>query len=295
MSAPTTVTASAVAAPATRTGHPEIHVADFTGAGIITARAVAGGAGPADADGASSTDHAPHLTRTPAAGQPLSVAAAGDFVYFTTWSSPLGDGTVQRVPRRGGPAETVADGLHCPVGVAADAHTLFVTTFYGALHVFPRGGTPFRIDLSAHLENPNGIVLQGTTLYVVDWTAGAVAAIDTGELGGPGSTPAVRTVLRPGSLTRPGHIAAGDGVLYVTQTGSARGLDGTIERIDLRTESPRTETLAGRLAYPTGITLHDGTLYVSTVDSRSVVALDVDDPRPVQVVSGLETPWGLAI
>ncbi|WP_182358332.1 hypothetical protein [Tomitella gaofuii] len=277
---------SPVTAPATfpsvvHTGHPDIHVADFTGAGIITARF---------------TDGTPHTARTPASGQPLSAAAAGDDLYFTTWSSPLGDGALRRMPRAGGQAETVATGLRCPVGVAADDRAVYVATFYGMLHVLPHAAAPFRIDLTERLTSPNGVALHDSTLYLVDWDAGSVAALDTGALTGPGAAPVVRTVVRPGGLTQPGHITAGDGALYVTQAGNARGLDGTIERIDLDTESPRPETLADRLPYPTGIALHDGTLYTSAVDGRCVLGIGVDGTVAADpVITGLETPWGLAL
>ncbi|GAA4823104.1 hypothetical protein [Tomitella cavernea] len=275
------VTTPATLPSAARTGHPEIHVADFTGAGIITARI---------------TDGTLHTARTPASGQPLSAAAVGDDLYFTTWSSPLGDGTLQKMPRSGGSTEAVATGLRCPVGVAADDHAVYVATFYGMLHVFPHTSEPFRINLAERLTSPNGVALHDGTLYLVDWDAGSVAALDTSGLTGPGAAPAIRTVVRPGGLTQPGHIAAGDGALYVTQAGGARGLDGTIERIDLGTESPRPETLVDRLPYPTGIALHDGTLYTSTVDGRCVLAIGIDGTAQAKpVITGLETPWGLAI
>lgn len=301
MSAPSTATTSAEYGTPPHHRRPTLHVADFTGADIVVAHP--DGAAPADAIPADRTPAARTASRGPApmtvrrfpaADRPLAVATAGDTVYYTTWSSPLGDGAVHALPRGGGESTTVARGLHCPVGIAADGTAVYVVTFYGVLHVFPHGAEPYMIDVSPHFDCPNGMALRDGTLYMVDWMAGAVRTIGLAEVTGPDSRPAVDSLIG-GGMSLPGRIAFGEDALYITQSGSARGLDGTVERLDLDAPSPRPETVASGLAYPTGVAVYGGSLYVSTVDNRSVVAIDPGSPAPVPVITGLDVPWGLVL
>lgn len=235
-------------------------------------------------------------SRLPVGDAPMAVAADGDAVYYTTWGSPLGNGAVHRMPRGGGPAAALETGLRCPVGIAVGDRAVYAITYYGMLHVYPHDGAPYTLDLSAEFDSPNGIVVHGGTLYAADWMAGAIRTVDLATVDGPDARPSVRTLVRPSDgLTHPGHLAIGDGALYVTQTGSARGADGSVERIDLRAASPRPRRLVGGLAFPTGIALDGGTLYVSEVDAHAVAAVALDMPVPVPAITALDTPWGLAV
>ncbi len=303
MSVPTTATASAEYGTPPHRRHPTLHVADFTGADIVVAHPDGAGAAPAGAvaaDGASAAHADPiapatmTVQRFPAADRPLAVATAGDTIYYTTWSSPLGDGAVHAFPRGGGESTAVGSGLQCPVGIAADETAVYVVTFYGLLHVYPHGADPYVIDLSRDFDCPNGMALRDGRLYIVDWMAGGVRTIDSARVDGPGSRPPVDHLV-DGGMTLPGRIAFGEDALYITQSGSARGLDGTVERVDLRAPAPRPETVASGLAYPTGIAVHRGTLYVATVDTRSVVAVTADGAAPTPVITGLDAPWGLVL
>lgn len=69
---------------------------------------------------------APETPRVLASGlpSPLAVAVAGEDVYFTC----VGDGSVRRVPKRGGDVDVIATGLSTPTSIVADGTHLYVAS-----------------------------------------------------------------------------------------------------------------------------------------------------------------------
>jgi DNA-binding beta-propeller fold protein YncE len=151
--------------------------------------------------------------------------------------------------------------------------------------------------------DPQGIALDGDTLYVADTKNHAIRAVDladnrvrtlagTGEQAvmfhGGGNGPST-------SLNSPWDLAVHDGTLYIAMAGFHQ-----LWRLDLATNEVRPHAGNGRerivdgpldhsqLAQPSGIATDGGKLYFTDSETSSVRTADLDPDGEVSTIVGLD-------
>jgi sugar lactone lactonase YvrE len=179
--------------------------------------------------------------------------------------------------------------------VVADSghHRLVVADLDGRVQQVVGSGEPGRQDGpldTARFHGPQGLALDGDTLYVADTENHAIRAVDLAAgtvktLAGTGEQATSRMTAGPGRLTAlrsPWDLALGDGRLYVAMAGSHQlwALDlaqGTIAPFagagpeGLR-DGPRAEA---HLAQPSGLALDGATVYFADSETSSIRVLDL--------------------
>jgi DNA-binding beta-propeller fold protein YncE len=225
---------------------------------------------------------APAMTANPSATLVATVAGpdhpldavpdpAGRTIFFTT-DGPGGP-AIMRVPAAGGAVRTVLAGapLVDPTGLAvsADGTRLFVADpGAGRILVVSRSGHTVRSLAGSVGTRPRGLDVQrlGAAQRIVftgrDPSDGAPAVLALGA--GGAKRPAVLAKGAP--LRRPQAVAiARDGVIYVSDRGLGRRLDGRVLRIAGGQVTPVARAI--RLGDPAGIALtrDDATLLVSSL------------------------------
>jgi DNA-binding beta-propeller fold protein YncE len=165
-------------------------------------------------------------------------------------------------------------------------------TTYEVLDVIGNGSRGFTTgDYSeASFDKPQGLALDGTTLYVADTNNHAVRAVDL-------STRVVRTIAGTGEQTRlrdasgpadlvalssPWDVALGDGTLYIAMAGPHQ-----IWALTLETNMIQPLIGSGReglqdglfrdadLAQPSGLFYENGMLYFADSESSSIRVADI--------------------
>jgi hypothetical protein len=115
---------------------------------------------------------------------PVPLADSGDqgialdetFVYFSSWSP----GGVHRVPKAGGPVQTLLDAGYCSyVAVFGDSVYVSVQGSPSGVYVVPKqGGTSTMIAPAAI---PYGIAADSDGVYWTEWLNGKVWMLPTGD------------------------------------------------------------------------------------------------------------------
>ena len=165
-------------------------------------------------------------------------------------SNGFDDGTVQRIPKAGGPTELLGTALEGPSALALDATHVYWMQDNGLLRVPKSGGTP-----EARGYSGGGIAVDDGSVYWTDDAKVQRAAKATLE------TPADIAVQQQNAhdlvvdathvyWASQGRFDASQASLYV---------DGSISRA-LKGGGP-TEVLAAQQHGATSVTLHDGRLY----------------------------------
>lgn len=132
---------------------------------------------------------------------PFGIGVDATHVYFTTYAKP---GAVMKVPKLGGPAVVLADGLDYPDQLVMDATDLYVTVSgSGSILRLAKDGSATATVVTG-LQGPSGIAADETTLYWCAYFGGSIARAP--KAGGP------VTALAGGAS--PYRIAAGPTAVY---------------------------------------------------------------------------------
>jgi hypothetical protein len=148
------------------------------------------------------------------------------------------------------------------------------------------------------LVAPQGLVLDGDTLYVADPGAHLVRAISLADgtvraVAGTGAQLRTRADLEAGALSSPWDLALADGALYVAMAGVHR-----LWRVPLGGGAPAPFSGSGReelrdgahdtaaLAQPMGIVAHAGALWFADAESSAVRRADLDPAGGVTTLVG---------
>jgi hypothetical protein len=109
----------------------------------------------------------------PSGGQ--GIALDETFVYFSTWAP----GGVHRVPKSGGPVQTLLDASYCSyVAVFGDSVYVSVQGSPSGVYVLPKQGGPH--TLIAPAATPYGIAADSGGVYWTEWGAGKIWMLPTG-------------------------------------------------------------------------------------------------------------------
>jgi hypothetical protein len=101
-------------------------------------------------------------------GQDLALDA--DYVYVSAFDH----GTISRVPKAGGPVETIATGQVGAYAIALAGDDVYWTNYdAGVVARAPKAGGP-TVIISASEVHPTGLAVEGGHVY---WTARAVALV----------------------------------------------------------------------------------------------------------------------
>ena len=178
------------------------------------------------------------------------------------------DGSISRIdPQSGSVVARVEPGRATAIA-AGNAGVWFVTTSHGTpavARIDPRTNTVEQI-IPVQTSTLIGIAVGAGSVWATDPYNGVIWRIH------PGANPVSRTISAGLGVTQ---IVFGDGVVW-----TANLANGTISRVDPRTNAITvTRQLAGT---PQGLTVFEGTVWVSVADATSSGALPTRDCGPVE-------------
>ena len=192
------------------------------------------------------------------------------------------------------------------VSVGTGAATTQVSLLAGTINAAGTLLSPGHADgagNAAQFNNPAGLAVSGSTLYVADYDNHRIRAID---LASPGKT--VSTLAGSGTpgyadgagstarFRNPAGLAVSGTTLYVAELNNHR-----IRAIDLASPGKTVSTLAGsgtpghadgagnaaRFRNPTGLAVSGGTLYVADQNNHRIRAIDLASPeKTVSTIAG---------
>jgi len=257
---------------------------DFDGKAPISPSGGGGGngeAGPADAGGSVIAP----------ATNPMGIFVTGGFVYFTSYATGAGDGTVSVVASLGGTVQTLASALNAPQALTVASNTVYFTLVpaagTGSVAAVPTsGGTVTSVQATA--LGALGIVNDGTNLYWTGDSSGVL--IEMVPLAG--GTP--KQLLDIGGDIHPQGLTLSGADLYVPTTGTQAAVlhglasgAGNLSPLDV--QAPQTfADVAASLT----------TVYATVDDSApngAIIAYPRGTGSPVTVATSLNHPQRLAI
>ncbi len=247
-----------------------------------------GGGGPPGTGDASVDAGASALA---AASNPMGIFIAGGFVYFTSYATGAGDGTVSVVATTGGAVQALATGQSAPQALTVAAGTVFFTlapaSGTGGVSAVPTSGgsvTPVQTGITGAY----GIVADGANLY---WTVDSSGVIvETVPLAG--GTP--KQLLDIGGDIHPQGLTIAGADLFIPTTGTQAAVlhgvttgAGNLSPLDVQTPQSFADVTASLTA-----------VYATLDDvspSGAIIAYPRGTGSPVNVASSLNHPQRLAL
>jgi hypothetical protein len=176
------------------------------------------------------------------------IAVDATYVYWSTYT----EGTIMRMPLRGGTAETLVTTTMRPMGVAVDSTRLYFTTFDGNVMVMPiGGGTPKTLIAGPPGGFATGIAVNPTTVF---W--GTFTQLLEAPISGSGS----QTVLDDQQHNVFGMAVDASDVYFTNQYG------GTLSKISLPSGIAVT-LVSGYSTYAGGVAIDDVSVYWTATQS----------------------------
>jgi hypothetical protein len=243
---------------------------------------------PADANQATCPEPG-SITTLAAAGYPAGIWSDGVNVY---WTNDWGGGSIQSVPRAGGPVTTVVGSREGPWGIVVDDTYVYWTENNGGsgqvvkAPKLPDAGTPTVIATGQIA--PRGIVFDGTNLY---WTT-----IGSGAAGGgvwtalPDADASVSPIAT--SLPLPLGIALdGHKAVYWQSYGTSDAHNGTIQKWD-----PLTSTVSMLATGQSGqfgivVSPDSSSVYWTNYDQGTVAFTSTTAAVPLAIPTIIATDW----
>ncbi|MGI9078110.1 MAG: alkyl hydroperoxide reductase [Gemmatimonadaceae bacterium] len=160
------------------------------------------------------------------------------------------------------------------------------------------GEPAFRDGMEGAFNSPQGMSIDGDTLYVADAGNHAVRTVDLGSgeirtLTGTGHQLRNTADLHTGAMSSPWDVAVADGTLYIAMAGvhqiwSVELDTGTGMR---HSGSQREDIVDGQhfdaaLAQPMGVLAHGNKLYFADAESSAVRVADIEEDGSVETVIG---------
>jgi hypothetical protein len=230
-------------------------------------------------------------------GDGACLAIDANTIYFTT-AVGNNNGAVGSIPKGGGNTQVLAPGQNLPLGIAVDASGLYwVNAAGGEVMVLPAGGSGTPQPLVTGEASPEYVALDATSVY---WTT--LGSGGTTMTGAVRSSPKIAPLAQDLAAGRndPRDIAVdGTDVYWSEQPANAVY---RISKTPLATTMPTT--VAANQTGARGIALDSAHVYwvsdgdgaagagaISFLHKASVGPNGV----PAVIVSGLSTPWKIAI
>lgn len=238
----------------------------------VAGGAAAGGAGGEGAGGDAGAGGTPQgfacepgdpvVTLAEGLEWPFDLEVDATHVYFTTYDDV--EGGVHRVPREGGPLETLVDGLDHPSQLELVDGVLYVSET-GAHRIvkLAASGGPLEV-VAAGQGGPTGLASDGARLYWANYLSDEVvtSTLDGSDLQVLGT--AVDPYRVAVDAERVYFSALGADVRWIAKDGSAQG--------SIASPSPRTVATFGGLVYWT-----DGGVLFSSIDGPLMSFGDLED------------------
>lgn len=187
-------------------------------------------------------------------------------------------GSVRRVPKAGGPVETVAklNGACVVTGLALDSDTAYFTNSEtGALLAAPKHGGEVR-QLGSGGQHTQSVAVAGDQVYWTSWEEGAIHSV--AKRSGP-SAPLVARQRGPDGLA-----VLGD-ALYWTNTGPAgAGNKADLMTLQLGQNKPRGKRLSTSCSV---FALAGGIAWCGDHESGRILAMDLKTKRSRDLAIGL--------
>jgi uncharacterized delta-60 repeat protein len=222
-----------------------------------------------------------------AASLSLSASNLGPSGYIY-WVNNVPNGTVNKVPRGGGPVTVLASGQHYPTSVAVDSTHVYWTTYGGEINAVPLGGGTVT-TLASGQHSPVSVAVDGTHVYWINtgtW-GGSDGAVNEVPLGG-GKV----TTLASGQGTPVSLAVDGTQVYWVTY-GIEGASDGTVNEAPVG--GGTVTTLATGQNAPTAVAVHGTHVYWVDCWGGTVNKVAIGGGIVNTLATGQECPESVAV
>jgi hypothetical protein len=226
---------------------------------------------------------------SPALGGPGNIAVTSNGIFWIEdGSRALDSGAIRKVSLNGGSVTTLVTGLNNSPNMTVDSTNVYWTESFnlGSVQkVGINGGSPSTIATGSDVNMADGIAVDSSSVYWVDFGSGSVKK--RGISGG-----SVITLVSGRSY--PNRIAVDSTSVYWTENGSAAG--GAVMKCSNSFAGGPTTTLASGLSSPWSITVDANYVYWSEyIPNGRIMKVANTGGAVTTLASGLNSPKGIAV